>query len=116
VGESSDGRQALPGIGPRGQAVIDQLLAAVTELEFCEHGREDFALWIAARPGMVLCDFCYQTAQVLPQTSGARRAGSQPGIRARTRWWWPGSPWLDAHFSLCSWCAELDLRHARQLG
>jgi hypothetical protein len=50
MGESSDGRQALPRIGPRGQAVIDQLLAAVAELEFCEHCRGDFAFWIAARP------------------------------------------------------------------
>lgn len=43
VGESSDG-QALPEMGPRGQAIIDQLLARVTELEFCEHAGGDFAL------------------------------------------------------------------------
>jgi hypothetical protein len=39
VSESSGGRQALPGLGPRGQGAIDQLLATVTALEFCEHGR-----------------------------------------------------------------------------
>src|SRR5215471_12250103 len=33
---SGDG-QALPEMGPRGRAVIAQLLARVTGLEFCEH-------------------------------------------------------------------------------
>src|SRR5262249_39597770 len=52
-----------------------------------------------------------------PPTSGARRAGSQRGIPARTWSWWPGSPpWLGAHFYLCSWCAELDLRHTEHPG
>jgi len=39
-------------------------------LEFGEHGRGDFACWIAARPGMLLCDFCYQAAQILAVRSG----------------------------------------------
>jgi len=85
VAESGDGRQALPGIGPRGQAVIDQLLATVTALEFCEHGRGDFAFWIAARPGMVLCDFCYQAAQLLATDIRCPACGSQPGIPAQPR-------------------------------
>src|SRR5262249_43294785 len=52
-----------------------------------------------------------------PPTSGARRAGSQRGIPARMWSWWPGSPpWLGAHFYLCSWCAELDLRHTEHPG
>jgi hypothetical protein len=45
--------------------------------------------WIAVRLDMLLCDFCYQAAQVL--ASDIRCAGSQLGIPARTRSWWPGS-------------------------
>jgi len=34
------------------------------------------AFWIAARPGMLLCDYCYQAAQVLAgDIRCARRAG-----------------------------------------
>jgi hypothetical protein len=117
MGDSSDGRQALPGIGPRGQAVIDQLLATVTELEFCEHGRGDFAFWIAARPGMLLCGFCYETAQVLATDIMCAACGQPAGdpgtdavVVARV------APWLGACFSLCSRCAELDLRHTRHPG
>lgn len=117
MGESSDGGLALPGIGPRGQAVIDQLLATVTELEFCEHGRGDFAFWIAARPGMLLCDFCYQAAQVLATDVRCAACGQPAGdpgtdalVVARV------GPWIGVHFSRCSRCAELDLRHTRLPG
>lgn len=47
-------------MGPYRQAVVNQLVARVTKLEPCEHAPEDFASWIAARPGMLLCEFCYQ--------------------------------------------------------
>jgi hypothetical protein len=105
--------QALHGIGPHGQAVIDELLARATELEFCEHHPEDFSFWIATRPGMLLCDFCYQTAQMFAEDISCAACGQ-----------WAGSPgtdaivvarvaaWLGAHFCLCSVCAEQDLRHA----
>jgi len=117
VGESGDGRQALPDMGPRGQAVIDQVLATVTELECCEHGCADFAFWIAARPGMLLCDFCYQAAQVLAsdiRCAACGRPAGHPGtgavVVARV------VPRLGAHFYLCSSCAELDLRHTQHPG
>jgi hypothetical protein len=117
MSQSGDGRQALPGLGPRGQAVIDQLLATVTELETCEHGRGDFVFWIAARPGMLLCDFCYQAAQVLATDIRCAACGQPAGdpgtdavVVARV------ALSLGAHFSLCSRCAELDLRHTRQPG
>jgi hypothetical protein len=54
-------------MGPLGQAAIDRLLARVSELEFCEHRPADFAFWTATRPGTLLCDFCYQAAQVLAE-------------------------------------------------
>jgi hypothetical protein len=113
VGESRDGQQALPEIGRHGQAVIDHLIATLIDLEYCEHGCADFAFWIAARPGMLLCDLCYQAARSWPRTSGGWPAGD-PGmdavVVARV------ASWLDAHFYLCSWCAELDLRHTRHTG
>ena len=49
LGESSDGRQALPVIGPRGQAVIDQPLARATGLALWEHGRWDWQLAVLRR-------------------------------------------------------------------
>jgi hypothetical protein len=117
MGESGDGQQALPEIGPRGRAVIDQLLATVTELEYCEHADADFAFWIAARPSMLLCDFCYQAAQVLASDIRCAACGQPAGdpsmdavVVARV------APWLGAHFYLCSPCAELDLRHTRHRG
>jgi hypothetical protein len=112
VGESSDGRQPLPAMGPRGQAVVDQLLAQVTELEYCEHARRDFAFWIAGRPGMLLCDFYYQAAQVLAGDIRCAACGQPAGdpskdaaVVARV------AAWFGAHFYLCSSCAELDLHH-----
>ena len=85
MGASGDGHQALPAIGSRGQAVIDQLLATVTELEYCEHGCADFSFWIAARPGMLLCDFCYQAAQVLAgdiRCAACGQPAEDPGMDA----------------------------------
>jgi hypothetical protein len=92
--------------------VAERLLARVTELEFCEHAPEDFAFWIATRPGMLLCEFCSQAAQV---TAGDKRCAAcgQPAgdpdadavVVARI------ASWLGACFYLCSVCAELDLRH-----
>lgn len=113
MGESIGGRQALPEVGPRGQAVIGQFLATVSELECCEHAGADFAFWIAARPGMLLCGFCYQAAQVLASDIRCAACGQQAGdpgmdavVVARV------APRLGAHFYLCSVCAELDLRDA----
>jgi hypothetical protein len=104
-GESSDGRRALPEVGPRGQAVIDQLLATVTELEFCEHGCGDFAFWIATWPGRVLCEFCCQAAPVVAgdiRCAGRGQPAGDPGadavVVARV------GPWLGAHLYLCAWC------------
>jgi len=37
-------QQSLPAIGPKGQAVVDGLLARVTELEFCEHDSDGDAI------------------------------------------------------------------------
>jgi hypothetical protein len=36
-------------MGPMGQAVVDGLLARVTELEHCEHDQHGFAYWITHR-------------------------------------------------------------------
>jgi hypothetical protein len=66
-----------PAMGPQGQAVVDRLLAHVTELEFCEHDAEGFAMWIATRPGRLLCGFCYQAAQLL---AGGRGRMSVPDV------------------------------------
>ena len=92
-------------------------LATVTELESCEHGRGDFAFWIVTRPGELLCDFCYQAAQVLATDIRCAACGQPAGDTgtgavavARV------APLLGAHFYLCSWCAELDLRHTRHPG
>jgi hypothetical protein len=79
--------QPLPDIGPRGRAVAGGLLARVSELEFCEHDPGGFALWISIRPGMLLCGFCYQAAQVLAKISGARPAAHRPGTPTPTRSW-----------------------------
>ena len=57
---------APPQMGHHGQAVVDQLLTRVAELEFCERASGDLVFWIATRPGMLLCEFCSQAAQVLP--------------------------------------------------
>jgi hypothetical protein len=41
VGNSDHDWEALPGMGSQGQAVIERLLARVTDLEFCEHAPRD---------------------------------------------------------------------------
>jgi hypothetical protein len=99
-------------MGPRGRAVVERLLTRVTELEFCEHAPQDFTFWIATRPGMLLCAFRYQTAQLLAGDircaacrQPARDHHTDAVVVARI------APWLGAHFYLCSACAELDLRH-----
>jgi hypothetical protein len=74
---------------------------------------DQFAFWIATRPGMLLCDFCYQAAQVLADSIGCAACGQPAGdaasgavVVARV------ASWLGVHFYLCMVCAELDLRHA----
>jgi hypothetical protein len=117
MGQSGDGGQALPDMGPRGQAVLDQLLATVTELDYCEHDCAEFAFWIAARPGMLLCEFCYQVAQVLAGDIECAACGRPAGDRGRDAVVVARvTAGLGAHFYLCSWCAELDLRHTGHRG
>jgi hypothetical protein len=104
-------------MGPLGQAVINRLLARVSEFEFCEHGPADFAFWTATRPGMLLWEFCYQAAQVLAEDIQCAACGQPAGdptqdavVVARV------AAWLGAHFYLCAFCAELNLRHSRRPG
>jgi hypothetical protein len=66
-------------MGPRGQAVVDGLLARVPGLEFCEHDSDGFAMWIATRPGRLLCGFCYQAAQVLAENVVCAACGQPAG-------------------------------------
>jgi hypothetical protein len=97
--------------------VIDQLLARVTDLEFCEHPSPDFAFWIATRPGMLLCEFCYEAAQVLAEDircAGCGQAAGDPGKDAMVVG--KAAAWLGVHFYLCVLCADLDLRHSRRPG
>jgi hypothetical protein len=101
VGESSDGRQALPGIGPRPgchrSASGHGHLAGVLRAQ-----PRGFAFWISVRPGMVLCDFCYQAARVLATDISCAACGQPAGdpgtgavVVARV------APWLGAH-SICA--------------
>ena len=89
----------------------------MTELEFCEHAPEDFAFWIAIGPGLLLCGFCSQAAQILAgdiRCAACRQPAGDPDtdavVVARI------ASWLDAHFYLCSACAALDLRHTQLPG
>jgi hypothetical protein len=59
--------------------VVDGLLARAGDLEFCEHDRNGFALWIATRPGNLLCGFCYQAAQVLAENIRCTACGRPAG-------------------------------------
>src|SRR5690348_3114 len=68
VGESSEARRALPEVGSRGQAVIDQLQATVTELDVCEHGCGDFRLLDR-----------HQSPTELPTATFAQRRDAAPG-------------------------------------
>jgi hypothetical protein len=58
--------------------VLDRVLARVSELEFCAHDPEGFAMRISTRPGQLLCKFCYQAAQVLAQDVSCSACGGQP--------------------------------------
>lgn len=104
-------RRSLPAMGPKGQAVVDGLLARVPGLEFCEHDPGGFAMWIATRPGRLLCKFCYQAAQVLAENVTCAACGQPAGD--------PGkdaivvvkvTDWLGAHFYPCTSCTNLDTR------
>jgi hypothetical protein len=64
VGRRNRDRRSVPARGLRAQGVVDALLARVSELPFCEHEQDGFSMGIATRPGMLLCQFCYQAAQV----------------------------------------------------
>ena len=115
VSGSGDYQQPLPETGPLGQAVIARLLARVSELEFCEHGPADFVFWTATRPTMLVCDFCFQAAQVLAEDIRCTACGQPAGdptqdavVVARV------APWLGAHFYLCALCTDLDLRDTRR--
>jgi len=106
--------QSLPDLGPRGQAVAGGLLARVSELEFCEHDPDGFALWISTRPEELLCGFCYQAAQVLAENIRCAACGAPAGdpdtdaiVVLKV------ADWLGAHFYLCQSCAAQDLPPAR---
>src|ERR1017187_4603301 len=74
-------QQSLPAMGLNGQAVVDGLLARVSELEFCEHDPDGFVIWSSTRPHWLLCGFCYQAAQVLAENIMCPACGRQAGDR-----------------------------------
>jgi hypothetical protein len=87
--------------------VVDKLLAEVTELEFCEHELDGFAMWIVTRPDRLLCKFCYQALRCWQRTSWARPCGQPAGdpvqdaivvVKVMN--------WLGAHFYLCTGLAD----------
>jgi hypothetical protein len=115
--QSDHGRSGLPEMGPHGQAVIDRVLGRVTELDLCEHAPEGFAFWIATRPDMLLCDFCYEAAQVLAENIRCASCGRAAGDRGKDAIVMARvAAWLGVHFHLCMSCAEQDLRHTEQPG
>jgi len=101
---------AAPEPGPIVQAIIDQLLATITDLEPCDHDKEAFALWISTRPDHLLCGFCYQAAQVLAEAIQCAACPNTAGnpdrdavIIAKLR------DDLGAHIYLCHACTQADL-------
>ncbi len=78
---------------PNGQAVLERLAARGSELEFCKHDPERFAMWISTRPDQLPGKFCYQAAQVLAEDVSC-----------------------GAHACLCGSCADLDLDHTGKPG
>src|SRR5215467_2868057 len=65
--------------GRQAQGVVDALLARVSELQLCEHEQDGFSIWIATRPGMLLCQFCYQAAQILGEDITCAACGHPAG-------------------------------------
>ena len=103
-------RRPVPAIGPRAQGVVNALLARVSELQFCEHEQDGFSMWIATRPDMLLCKFCYQAAQVLGEDIICAACGHPVGdpdtdaiVVVKL------ADWLGAHLCLCQPCTRLDL-------
>jgi hypothetical protein len=91
--------------------VIDGLLARVSELKPCEHEHDGFAMRVAIRPGMLLCKFCYQAAQVLAEDimcAGCGQPAGNPDTDAMVLV--KVTDWFGAHFYMCQSCTELDLR------
>ncbi len=95
---------------PTVQAIINQLRAAISGLEPCEHDKEGFALWISTRPHHLLCGFCYQAAQVLaddvqcavcPNTAGDPVRDAVIVAKLRDD--------LGAHIYLCHACTQANL-------
>jgi hypothetical protein len=106
-----------PPTGPRGQAVIDRVLARVGQLESCEHDAGGFYLWISVRPDSLLCGFCYQAAQVLAGDITCAACGRPAGdpdtdatVVAKV------ADWLGVHIYLCGRCARADLRRIKRGG
>lgn len=112
MNETSHETQQPSELGPRSQAVIEQLFGRFTELDYCGHARGDFfVFWIATRPGMLLCDSCYSAAQDIALT------GETSCTICGRPAWDPDQDsmvvakldyWLAVHFYVCSACAELD--------
>jgi hypothetical protein len=108
-------RRPSPPTGPRGQAVIDGLLARVGELDPCGHDADSFFLWLSVRPDSLLCGFCYQAAQVLAgdiACAACGRPAGNPGTDATLVA--KVADWLGVHIYLCGWCAQADLRDGRR--
>jgi hypothetical protein len=66
---------------------------------------------------MLLCDFCYQEAQLLAEDIQCAACGQPAGdptqdavVVAKV------AAWLGAHFYPCAFCAKLDLCHGSRLG
>jgi len=68
----------LAGIGARGYAVVDQLLAALSNLKLCELDKEGLVLWIWIGSGHLLCGpsapWCWRRKSRAPPPAAGKRS------------------------------------------
>ncbi len=95
--------QLPPATAPNTQAVLEQLLARVSKLKFCQHDPDGFAMWISTPPrSAALQVLLLGNSGTGPrrQLFRPRRAGRRP--RPRTRSSSPRSPTGLARTSTCA--------------
>jgi len=102
-------RRSEERLGPQATAIVHDVLGQLATLQPCEHladGSSDEAMWIASKPGNLLClEFCWGAEQVLvsqyPCTACGQPAGpdSDGSVIIFKR-----DSTLALHFWLCSSC------------
>ena len=104
-------REDLPVLGPRGMAVINDVMDRLESFPRCPHpaGEENFRFWVSWLPDGLLCGRCFEELQEATADWDHRCAFCRSSVGARgTQIALKATDHVGMHFWMCETCMTAD--------